>query len=79
MLILHTQNGKALSGDGCFSLELEAIHWHRLIGVELELVVLGGGRHGHVLLVIAKVRPDDVEGFLVDLGVLMRLQKFDFV
>lgn len=50
-----------------------------MIGVELELVVLGGRGHGHVLLVIAEVRPDDVEGFLVDLGVLMRLQEFDFV
>lgn len=77
-LFLHTQNGKAIA-DGCFTLELKAIHWHRLIGVELELVVLSRRRNGHVLLVIAEVRPDDVEGLLVDLGVLMRLQEFDFV
>lgn len=67
-------------------LKLEAVNFHGLqlsrVGrLEIKLLILRVDRGGDscVLLLRAEVALDYVEGFLVDVQILMGLQEFDFV
>lgn len=60
------------------ALKVKSTH-SRGIRIKLVLVAIGLGRHSSVLLLAAEVLLDHVKHLLINLYILMRLQKFYFV
>lgn len=59
-------------------LKVKAAGGH-VVGIELELLLARHGGHAAVLLLVAKVLFDYVEGLVVDVAVFVRLQILDLI